>query len=273
MQPTVAAVINLESLRGIVLMNHLRLPAVRAFMVSAQIGFLAYAGSAAITANADTAPTWTLNGAVSMSQSIFTAPQYTGSATVTAVRNGGTHGALSVSYIYYVSAAVAGQQVAPGNGTLTWADGDASTKTITIPVSTATAFTGTEKLAVRLTAGPSTLLGAHTSATVDVVGGLKPPLVKKSISAWVTCDPKIDESTQLEVAIAAASNNAFDLVIDCPVRFHTGTAWNSSIPVPDGVTISFSGAGEFLIVDGGPPALAVAHPALVSFFDWNITAL
>jgi hypothetical protein len=89
----------------------------------------------------------------------------------------------------------------------------------------------------------------------------------------VTCDPSIDESAQLEAAIDAAANNAFNLVIDCPVRFHTGTAWTRSIPVPDGVTISFSGAGEFLIVDGGPPALLIAHPELVSFFDWNITAL
>jgi hypothetical protein len=254
-------------------MNQFRLPAVRRFMVSAQIGFLAYAGSAAITAHAQTTPTWTVNGAVSLSESTYTVPQYTGSATVTAVRNGGTHGAISVSYIYYVSSPIAGQQVAPANGTLNWADGDAASKTITFPVSTATTFTGTEKVAVRLTAGPSTLLGAHTSATVDIVGGAKPPMVSKSISEWVTCNPAIDESTQLEVAIAAAANNAFNLLIDCPVRFHTGTAWTRSIPVPDGVTISFSGAGEFLIVDGGPPALLIAHPALVSFFDWNITAL
>jgi hypothetical protein len=89
----------------------------------------------------------------------------------------------------------------------------------------------------------------------------------------VTCDASIDESTQLEVAIDAAANNAFILLIDCPVRFHTGSASTRSIPIPDGVTISFSGAGEFLIVDGGPPALTVAHPALVSFFDWNVTGL
>jgi hypothetical protein len=89
----------------------------------------------------------------------------------------------------------------------------------------------------------------------------------------VTCDASIDESTQLEVAIDAAANNAFILLIDCPVRFHTGSASTRSIPIPDGVTISFSGAGEFLIVDGGPPALTVAHPALVSFFDWSVTGL
>jgi hypothetical protein len=89
----------------------------------------------------------------------------------------------------------------------------------------------------------------------------------------VTCNPSIDESTQLEVAIDAAADNAFILLIDCPVRFHTGSAWLRSIPIPDGVTISFSGAGEFLIVDGGPPALTVADPAQVSFIDWNVTAL
>jgi hypothetical protein len=252
-------------------------------MVSAQIGFLMYAGSAAIAANAQTTainasaqttpPTWTLNGAVSLSESLYTDPQYAGSATVTAVRNGGTHGAISVSYIYYVYSAIAGQTVVPGSGTLTWADGDASNKTIQIPVSTATTFTGTEKLAVRLTAGPNTLLGSHTSATVDIVGGVEPPLVKKSISAWVTCSETIDESTQLEVAIDAAANNAFNLVIDCPVRFHTGTAALRSIAVPNGVTISFTGAGEFLFADTPIPALSVANPAQVTLVDWTVTGL
>jgi hypothetical protein len=252
-------------------MNQFRRPVVRAVMACAQVLILACAGSAAVTASAQaTAITWSENGAVSLSESIYTVSQAAGSATVTAVRNGGTHGAISVSYVYFVDSSVAGQEIAPASGKLDWASGDSSNKTITIPVSTAAAFAGTEKVVVRLTAGPDTILGAHTSATVDIVGGLSKSPVTKSISQWVTCNPKIDESTQLEVAIDAAANNAFTLLIDCPVRFHTGTAALSSIPIPDGVTISFSGAGEFLIADTALPALTVAHPASVSFFDWNV---
>jgi hypothetical protein len=57
------------------------------------------------------------------------------------------------------------------------------------------------------------------------------------------------------------------------VRFHTGTAATRSIAVPDGVTIAFKSGGEFLVVSSGPPALTVAHPAEVTFFDWHLTYL
>ncbi len=124
---------------------------------------------------------------------------------------------------------------------------------------------------MRLTAGTGTILGTRTSAVVTIVGSTT--TVTKSIRAWVSCNETIDESLQLEQALLSAANNAFTLLVDCPVRFHTGTASLTSIPVPDGVTIAFQGAGEFLIVSNGPPALTVAHPAEVTFLDWNLTYL
>jgi hypothetical protein len=126
-------------------------------------------------------------------------------------------------------------------------------------------------LSVRLTAGTGAIVGSPSNANVNIVGGTT--TVTKSIRGWVSCSETIDESAQLEQALNSAANNAFTLLIDCPVRFHTGTAVQRSIPVPDGVTILFEGAGEFLTVSNGPPALTVAHPAQVSFVDWNLTFL
>jgi len=217
------------------------------------------------------AVTWSYNGAVSLSASTYSVSETAGSVTLIAERNGGTHGTVSVSYKTVNETAVAGAQFTAKTGTLTWADGDGSHKTFTIPILDTKAFSGTKYFAVRLTAGTSTLLGARTSANVTIVGGS--PTVTKSIRAWVSCNETIDESLQLEQALLSAANGAFTLIIDCPVRFHTGTAATRSIAVPDGVTIAFQGAGEFLIVSSGPPALTVAHPAEVSFFDWNVTYL
>jgi hypothetical protein len=217
------------------------------------------------------AVTWSYNGAVSLSTSTYSVSEIGGSVTLIAERNGGTHGAISVSYKTLNETAVAGAQYTAKTGTLTWADGDASHKTFTIPILDTKAFSGTKYFAVRLTAGASTLLGSHSSANVDIVGGT--PTVTKSIRAWVSCSETIDESLQLEQALLSAANNAFTLLVDCPVRFHTGAASLKSIAVPDGVTISFAGAGEFLIVSNGPPALTVAHPAEVTFHDWNLTYL
>ncbi len=91
----------------------------------------------------------------------------------------------------------------------------------------------------------------------------------KSIKQWVSCNETIDETNQVAAALAAAANNAFVLNVDCPVRFHTGAAANQSISVPDGVTLQFTGSGEFLTGDGGPPALSVDHLELVTFIDYN----
>jgi len=88
----------------------------------------------------------------------------------------------------------------------------------------------------------------------------------------VSCNDTIDETVQLEQAIFAAAKQRLHVGDDCPVRFHATAATLKSIPVPDGVTISFSSAGEFLIVAAGP-ALSVAHPQLVTFLDWNLTYL
>jgi hypothetical protein len=63
------------------------------------------------------------------------------------------------------------------------------------------------------------------------------------------------------------------LQVDCPVRFHTGAAASQSVNVPDGVTLQFTGTGEFLTGDGGPPALAVDNVQLVTFIDYNQTYL
>jgi hypothetical protein len=232
-----------------------------ALTLSAQIALVA--PSAAVT--------WNYNGAVSLSASSYNVSETGGSVTLIAERSGGTHGAISVSYKTVNETAVAGAQFTAETHTLTWADGDGSHKTFTIPILDTKTFSGTKYFAVRLTAGTSTLLGSPTSAVVNIVGGT--PTVTKSIRAWVSCSETIDESLQLEQALLSAANNAFTLLVDCPVRFHTGTAATRSIAVPDGVTIAFKGAGEFLVVGSGPPALTVAHPAEVTFFDWNLTYL
>jgi len=208
---------------------------------------------------------------VTMSASFYSVAQSASAITLTVVRNGGTQGALSVSYKTVDGTALAGKQYTAGTGTLTWASGDAGNKTFNIPISSALPFTGTKSFAVRLTAGTGTTVGSPSNATVNIVGGTA--TVTKSIREWVTCNANIDESFQLEQALLSAANNAFTLVVDCPVRFHTGTASLRSIAVPDGVTISFQGAGEFLTVSNGPPALSIAHPSEVTFLDWNLTYL
>jgi hypothetical protein len=210
-----------------------------------------------------------INGDVTLSASSYTISESAGSVTLTLKRTGGTSGPLSVSYKTVAETALVGKQFTAATGTLTWANGDAANKTFTIPILKTTATASATYFAIRLTAGTGTIVGSPSNAIVNIVGGT--PVVTKSIRGWVSCDDTIDESAQLEQAIVSAANDAFTLIVDCPVRFHTGTASTRSIPIPDGVTMSFQGAGELLTVSNGPPALTIANPSQVTFIDWNLT--
>jgi hypothetical protein len=206
-----------------------------------------------------------------MSSNTYSVAEASGSIMLTVRRTGGTHGPVSVTYKTVNGTAVSGANFTAASGTLTWANLDGANKTIKVPILTAKTFTGTKWFAIRLTAGTGTIVGSPSNAVINVVGGA--PKATKSIRGWVSCSETMDESGQLEQALLSAANNAFTLIVDCPVRFHTGTAALHSIAVPDGVTIAFQGAGEFLTVSNGPPALTIAHPTQVTFLDWNLIYL
>jgi Calx-beta domain len=237
--------------------------ALHALALSAQLALLVTASSSAV--RAASVP---VNGDVTMSASRYSVAESAGSVTITLRRNGGTSGALSVTYYTVAETALVGKQFTAATGTLTWANGDASNKTFSIPILKTTPSASAKYFAVRLTPATGTIIGSPSNAIVNIVGGT--PTITKSIREWVSCNDTIDETAQLESALLSAANNAFTLIVDCPVLFHTGAAASRSIAVPDGVTLSFQGAGEFLTASNGPPALMVAHPSEVTFIDWNL---
>jgi len=112
-----------------------------------------------------------VNGAVGYESSSFSVNQSAGSVVVTAVRGGGTQGALSVTYSTLNQTAVAGSNYTAQKGTLTWASGDGADKKFTVPIDTSNVFSGTKNFVVKMDAGPNTLLGAHTTAYVTITGG------------------------------------------------------------------------------------------------------
>ena len=126
---------------------------------------------AAMPVAVTSAATVAANGDVGMTASTFTAAQSDGSVTISVQRDGGKSGAASVKYTTLAESAEAGQQFTAQSGTLTWANNDAAVKTFKIPLNTSPVFSGTKSFVIRLTAGSGTLLGAHSAATVNVVGG------------------------------------------------------------------------------------------------------
>jgi hypothetical protein len=124
--------------------------------------------SSTVQLAAATAP---VNGTIGLSGASFKVDQSAGSVIITAVRNTAAKGAMLVTYSTLNGSAIAGTNYTASTGTLRWADGDGSSKTFTVPLNSKNVFTGTKTFVVQLVAGPNTILGSPTTATVSVTGG------------------------------------------------------------------------------------------------------
>lgn len=93
-----------------------------------------------------------------------------GTATVTVNRFGGVTGPVSVNFATSDSSAWAGTHYLPTNGTLTWADGDLTPKTVTIPILNTAAPQSARQLRLTLsspTAGASQTINTFAAILIE----------------------------------------------------------------------------------------------------------
>jgi hypothetical protein len=123
-------------------------------------------------------------GSAAFGASSYSVVQNAGKVAVSVGRTGGSNGALSVAYTAKNGTAVAGTDFAATAGTVQWADGDASAKSLSIPVSNATPFSGTKSFTVALSS-PSTggAVSSPGTATVSIAGDAALPVGNISLSA------------------------------------------------------------------------------------------
>jgi len=128
-------------------------------------------------------------GAIQFSSSTYGGAE--GAATtITVTRESGSAGAVSVNYSTAGGTATSGTDFTPANGTLSWADGDASSKTFTVTALEDALTESTETVAVRLTspAGGASL-GAPNQAVMNIADkspAPQPPAPPSGLSATVT---------------------------------------------------------------------------------------
>jgi hypothetical protein len=104
------------------------------------------ATSVVLTVTAVAAPPGTLQ---------FSAPTYSvnengGSATITVTRTGGSNGAVGVRYDTGNGTASAGSDYTTASSTLSWADGDTSSKTFSVPIIDDSIYEGNETVNLTL---------------------------------------------------------------------------------------------------------------------------
>ena len=107
-------------------------------------------------------------GVIAVASASYTVAENAGSAIVTVTRSGGSTGAASVGYATANGSATAGSDYSAVSGTLTWAGGDASSKTITIPIANDTLSEPSETLQLRLSAVTGATLSSTATATVSI---------------------------------------------------------------------------------------------------------
>jgi hypothetical protein len=92
----------------------------------------------------------------------------------------------------------------------------------------------------------------------------------KSIREWVSCTGTSDDTSGAIKAFAAAKSNAFTLVVDCPVFLHSGLAIDRGIFIDSNTTVTFSGAGKFIVDNMFHPAFVIANSSNITLTDWNV---
>lgn len=149
-------------------------------LTSATSATLGTAKSATVTLADNESGAGTLQFAVDA----YTVKENTASITLGVARTGGAQGAISVQYATANGSASAGSDYTAKSGTLTWASGDAATKTIVVPLLNDSATEGTETFSVTLNSPTGgAVLGATNPATVSIIDDETPATVGISFAA------------------------------------------------------------------------------------------
>lgn len=114
-------------------------------------------------------------GTLQLSASSYAVDESGGTLTIRVSRTGGSDGAASVGYTTGDLTATAGADYATQIGTLTWADGDAADKTVTIEVLDDSAVEADETLSFALSSASGATLGTPASATLTIADNDEAP--------------------------------------------------------------------------------------------------
>jgi hypothetical protein len=144
-----------------------------AFLLTAAAGFGALAGCSGGSTTA-TAPVVT-PGTLALASSTATLAQSAASVSVAINRTGGSSGNVSVNYATADGTALAGTDYTKTTGALVWNDGDASSRTISIPLLSTAAFGGTRTFTIGLSGALNGATIGTATETVSITGNLLPP--------------------------------------------------------------------------------------------------
>ncbi|SEH06758.1 Calx-beta domain-containing protein [Candidatus Venteria ishoeyi] len=107
-------------------------------------------------------------GSLQFQQAVYQVYEASGQAVIHVVRVNGADGAAAVSYASRDADAVANSDYTPVSGALSWADGDATSRTITVPLLSDGIPEDSEHFWVELSNVSGATLGSHREAYIDI---------------------------------------------------------------------------------------------------------
>lgn len=166
--------------------------------------------------NGDTAP-----GTVQFTTDAFNVSESLNSVTVTVSRTGGAAGAVSVDYTTADGSATAGSDYTAVTGTLTWAAGDLTNKTITVPILLDAIAEPTETFTLVLSSPDDDVnLGTPNRATVNILDN--PPALLQFTQATYAGFEKSPFGS-ITVAVSRIGNTVGPVSVDYNLRGITAT--------------------------------------------------
>jgi hypothetical protein len=119
-------------------------------------------------------------------------------------------------------------------------------------------------------AGPLSIVSIALALSLAAAADAAAAVVKKSIHDWVSCSGVVDDTSGAIEAFAAARHGAFTLVVDCPVRLHSGAAIDRGIFIDSGTAVEFTGSGKFFVDNMFHPAFVIANSNHITLTNWNV---
>ncbi len=218
------------------------------------------------------------------SASSYSVGQGAGNVIVTVTRTGTATDAVSVDYATADGTAVAGTDYTAATGTLQWAENDSSSKSISIPVSNATPFSGNKTFTVALS-DPSTSaqIASPDTATVTIYGDAGSALGDVELSAatysvgqsdgalTVTVNRADGSSGTVSVSYATSSGTAVSgtdfTAASGTLNWADGDAASKTFTVPISDATPFAGSKSFSVAlssPGGGVAIGTPSSAAVT---------
>lgn len=173
-----------------------------------------------------------------------------GSIELTVQRTGGSTGAISVNYHTTPGTAAAGSDYTTSTGTLAWADGDSTSKTIAVPILTDATTEADEILTVQLGIPlGGTLLGATTSATLTILGGDTSAFPRANFATTTSSATEGSSSVTIDVTLTAAAGQPVSIPLNFAGTASRGSDYTSSVTALDFSATDTSKSFTLTVID------------------------